>query len=1136
MKGILILVFLMIVNLNIVAQPEYLNFRHITTDQGLSSNTITKIFQDSYGFIWIGTYAGVHRFDGITFKIYVNDPQNPRSLPHNIAESFYEDDDKVLYIGTHYGLCKYDRIADEFHSFYHDKNSILYNKYMNIRSIVKYKNYLLLGTEYGLYFFDPKKNYLKQYLTDSSLNSIRTSNIEYIYKDSKERIWIGTVKGIILFDEKNNNFKNIDKDVNGIKKYANLIVTSIIEDNEKNIWCGTTEGLFLVIEKNNQFYLKKFYFDAGKYSKNYNNIKCLFIDSEKNFWIGTENGGLNFFNKKNEEFKHFGIDENNILSLNNESIWTIYEDNNKNLWIGTFAGGINLKTINSNAFRLYSYIRGSKNGLSGNSIRNFLEEKDDKVWICIDGGGLNLLDLKTGKFEIYNMDNANFTSNAILSIARDKNSNLLWLSSWMGGIMLFDPNKKRVIKSYTTANSKIPVDNIYSIYIDEKDNNCLWLGTYFKGIVKFDIKRNEVEIFDQSNYSIGNNIVYKITSYKKDSLLIITPSSFDIFDKRNKKFISYSYANNRGISHLNVQDVFFENDTSIWIATEYGLNRFNPLNEKFYHYYIQNGLPSNNIRAIAKDKYSFLWVATNKGLCRFNPYTNESYVYTTEDGLQGNDFNIYSMYADTKGRIFVGGQKGFNIIYPEKIVINKSFSPIYITRIDIFNKPISSKKINKPIYLLDTLFLTYKDKVITFHFRTLDYSAPHKIGYKYKLENFDKNWQELSNKYDVTYTNLKPGKYVLKIISTNSNGIWNSKSKDLHIIVKPPFYDTVVFKTIVLLITILLIYLYFIYKTRKINRQRELLEKLVNERTLEIQEKNELLLKQRDELNKINAELEERQFKIMEQAEELRVQKENLESLNLSLQNMNNLLEERQQQIVEQSEELKRLNSSKDKLISVIAHDLRNPLNTLMGFSEILVYQYNNLDDEKKLKFLKIIHTTAKNMFLLLENLLQWARAQTHSISFNPEIFSINELIDENIALFHEQAFLKNNVIKNNVDEDLKVYADRNMINTVIRNILSNAIKFTENGVITIDIEKFHDYIKIKISDTGKGIPHERLSNLFDVTVSSTTSGTRGETGTGLGLLLCKEFVEKNNGRIEISSKVGEGTTVSFTLPLSNNN
>lgn len=152
MKGILILVFLMIVNLNIVAQPEYLNFRHITTDQGLSSNTITKIFQDSYGFIWIGTYAGVHRFDGITFKIYVNDPQNPRSLPHNIAESFYEDDDKVLYIGTHYGLCKYDRIADEFHSFYHDKNSILYNKYMNIRSIVKYKNYLLLGTEYGLYF------------------------------------------------------------------------------------------------------------------------------------------------------------------------------------------------------------------------------------------------------------------------------------------------------------------------------------------------------------------------------------------------------------------------------------------------------------------------------------------------------------------------------------------------------------------------------------------------------------------------------------------------------------------------------------------------------------------------------------------------------------------------------------------------------------------------------------------------------------------------------------------------------------------------------------------------------------------------------------------------------------------------
>lgn len=1133
MRNISTIVVFTLISLFVNAQPEFLNFRHITTDQGLYSNTITKIFQDSYGFIWIATYAGVHRYDGITFKVYINDPNNPRSLPHNIAEAFYEDNDKVLYIGTHSGLCIYDRIADEFYSFYNDKNSILYKKYMNVRSIIKHKQYLLLGTDMGLYFFNPEQNYLKQYLADSSYNAMSTSNIEYLFKDSKGRIWIGTVKGINLFNEINDKFIIIDKDIDGIQRYTNLFVTSILEDDEKNIWCGTTEGLFLVVEKNNQYYLKKFYFNAGKYSKNYNNIKCLFIDSEKNFWIGSENGGLNFFNIKTGEFKHFGLDENNILSLNNESIWTIYEDNNKNLWIGTFAGGINLKTINSNAFRLYSYIRGSKNGLSGNSIRNFLEEKDDKVWICIDGGGLNLLDLKTGRFEIYNMDNANFTSNAILSIARDKNSNLLWLSSWMGGIMLFDPNKKRVIRSYTTSNSNIPVDNIYSIYVDDEDNNCLWLGTYYKGIVKFDTKNNSYEVFDQTKYSIGNNIVYKIIKYKKDSLFLVTPSSFDIFDKKNKNFISYSNANNSGISHLNVQDVFLENDTSIWIATEYGLNRFNPLKKKFYHYYIKDGLPSNNIRAISKDRYSFLWIATNKGLCRLNPYTKESYVYTVDDGLQGNDFNIYSMYTDSKGRIFIGGQKGFNVVYPEKIKIDKKFAPIYITRIDIFNEPLSHRKINKPIYLQDTVFLNYKDKVVTFHFRTLDYSAPYKIKYKYKLENFDKDWQELTNKYDVTYTNLKPGKYILKILSTNNIGVWNTNSKNLYIIVKPPFYDTITFKIVILLFFIVLIYLYVIYKTKKIIKQRELLEKLVNERTLEIQEKNELLLKQRDELNKINAELEERQFKIMEQAEELRVQKENLESLNLSLQSMNNLLEERQQQIEEQSEELKRLNSSKDKLISVIAHDLRNPLNTLMGFSEILVYQYNNLDDEKKLKFLKIIHTTAKNMFLLLENLLQWARAQTHSISFNPEIFIINELINENIALFHEQAYLKNNVIKNNIDEDLKVYADRNMINTVIRNILSNAIKFTENGVITINVEKYNDYIKIKISDTGKGIPQERLSNLFDVTVSSTTSGTRGETGTGLGLLLCKEFVEKNNGRIEIYSKVGEGTTISFTLPLS---
>jgi len=1127
-----LIAFEIVFSIKVFCQPEILNFKHITTDNGLSSNTITQIFQDSYGFIWVGTYAGINRFDGITFKVYFNDPTSHKSLPHNIVESFFEDKNKNLYIGTHNGLCKYNRITDDFDSYYYDKNSPLYNKYMNVRSIAEYNNCLLLATDNGFYVFNPIKNILKQYLYDSTVNSISSNNVQFVYKDTKNRIWLATGNGLNLFDIEKEIFTLINIDIDGKSKYHNLFITSILEDENNNIWCGTIDGLFLVVEKNNEFYLKKFYFNAGIYSKNYNNIKCLFIDSKNNFWIGTENGGLNFFDRKTEKFKHFGIDENNVRSINNESIWTIYEDNNKNLWVGTFAGGINLKTINSDAFQLFTYLPGKKNSLSGNSIRNFLEDSNNKIWICIDGGGLNLLDLNTGKFFVYNMENCNFSSNAILSVVKDKKNGLLWISSWGGGLMLFDPQRNKVVKTYVTNNSNIPVDNIYSIWID--DDNCLWLGTYFKGLVKFDPEKNIFEIFDQTKYSIGNNIIFKVVGFKKTYLLLLTPSSFDIFDKKNKTFKSYSYANNSGISHLNVQDIYVENDTSIWIATEYGLNRFNPVTEKFCHFFTKDGLPSNNIRAVIKDKFSYFWVATNKGLCRFNPETKESYVYTIDDGLQGNDFNIYSMYEDSKGRIFIGGQKGFNIIHPDKIEINKLFSPIYITNIEIFNNPISTEKIRKPVYLIDTLYLSHRDRIVTFHFRTLDYVSPVKIKYKIKLENFDRDWLELSNKYDITYTNLKPGKYVLKIFATNSDGLWNKKSKDLVIIVTPPFYNTIIFKILILIFVVFIIYFYVLIRTKKIIKQRELLEKLVKERTFEIQEMNELLLRQRDELNKINAELEERQTKIIEQAEELKVQKENLEYLNSSLQQINNLLEERQQQIEEQSEELKKLNNSKDKLISIIAHDLRNPLNALIGFSEILIYQYNKIEDEKKLRFLKIIYTTAKNMFMLLENLLQWARSQTHSISLNPEVFVINELIDENIALFREQAYLKNNVIKNDIYDTIKVYADKNMINSVIRNLLSNAIKFTENGLIRIYAEKYENFIKIFVSDTGKGISQERLATLFDITGSTPTTGTRGESGTGLGLLLCKEFVEKNGGIINVVSKEGEGTTISFTLPTNN--
>ncbi len=263
------------------------------------------------------------------------------------------------------------------------------------------------------------------------------------------------------------------------------------------------------------------------------------------------------------------------------------------------------------------------------------------------------------------------------------------------------------------------------------------------------------------------------------------------------------------------------------------------------------------------------------------------------------------------------------------------------------------------------------------------------------------------------------------------------------------------------------------------------------------------------------------------------------------LQEINRLLEERQEEIIHQSEvlaaqaqnltvtntELERLNKTKDKFFSIIAHDLRNPFNAIMGFSDLLCSDFSKMDDKQKLGLLELINLSSESAYNLLDNLLQWARTQTDKIKFNPEYFDLSEVIKLVIDLHGLIAEKKQVTIENTVPPSTRVYADRNMIHTVIRNLISNAIKFShKGGKVFLSSFENGDMTEVVIRDEGIGMSRENLSMLFRIDTYYSTSGTSGESGTGLGLIICKEFVEKNNGRIRATSKEGHGTAISFTL------
>jgi signal transduction histidine kinase len=258
--------------------------------------------------------------------------------------------------------------------------------------------------------------------------------------------------------------------------------------------------------------------------------------------------------------------------------------------------------------------------------------------------------------------------------------------------------------------------------------------------------------------------------------------------------------------------------------------------------------------------------------------------------------------------------------------------------------------------------------------------------------------------------------------------------------------------------------------------------------------------------------------------QEIKIRKQNKKLLEL-----NASLEE---QVAQRTEELREANAAKDKFFSIIAHDLKSPFNALLGLSDAMLENWEIFENEDKLEFVQDIHNTSKNTYALLQNLLEWSRSQIGSLQINPEVFNPVELVNENIMVLKQHADTKQISITNKINNEVLCQADKNMISTVFRNLISNAIKFTNpQGNITITGCTKNEYHEFSVTDNGIGMNEKTKDDLFKLNSKTQRAGTSEESGTGLGLLLCKEFVEKNGGEIAVTSKENEGSTFSFTLP-----
>ena len=849
-----ILIFFLVINSLIVqAQGDDLIFDQIFLEQGLSQSIVKCILQDEEGFIYFGTEDGLNRYDGYTFTVMRNNPQDTNSLSYNDINAMCLDKEGNIWIGTfNSGLNKYNPFTKKIIRFTHDHNFTNTISHNNITAICADSSGIIwVGTDNGLNKLIPKDSNKDEYFIErishqpGNPKSLSHNTIYSLMLDLSSNLWVGTEDGLNLITHDQIKSKQIEfehfKSANGFNALSNNTIRVIYQDKNGVIWIGTDRGLNAVIKNGKEEisgFRRYLRIPNDNKSLSHNEIYALCEDNSGKLWIGTNGGGLNILDTDRKTFTRYFHDPLDQRSLSYNEIRSLFYDKSGTIWIGTYGSGIDKVSRGAGEFILYKYRPDDQNSLSHPIVWSIYEDNNGILWIGTHGGGLNKLDRKNNNYTYYrhNPNNQNSLSNDIVRVVFEDSEGTFWIGTHGGGVNKLNP-KTNTFKTYRhdpDNTNSLALDEIRSIYEDK--SGTIWVGTYGKGLDKFN---KETETFSHfvndpnNNQSLSNNFIRTIYEDRSRNLWIGTEGGgLNKFDRATNTFQNFKAELNDS-SSLNSNYIFTIHESPegiLWLGTwGGGLNRFNVKDNKVEHFTTKDGLPSNAVYGILEDEKGNLWLSTNNGISRFNPKTKTFNNYNVKDGLQNNEFNGGAYFISKSGEMFFGGINGFNSFYPKNIKDNTFIPPVVITSFQKFNKEV---EFDKPIYSVDKIDLSYEDYVFSFEFASLDFSAPEKNEYAYKMEGLDKDWVTTSSaRRFATYTTLPPGKYVFRVKGSNSDGVWNEAGTSISITIHPPFWMTWWFRGLILLIIVICIYLLYKKRVKNLEEKRKALSERLEEKT-----------------------------------------------------------------------------------------------------------------------------------------------------------------------------------------------------------------------------------------------------------------------------------------------------------------
>ncbi|MBN1416866.1 MAG: hypothetical protein JW973_17340 [Bacteroidales bacterium] len=1049
-------------------QLQSLKFQKISNPGSLTNNWINNIIKDADGYLWFATENGVARYDGTNVSNYYYDQKDAGSIYGNFIVSFLLDKNNQLWIGTDLGLVVYNKTCDNFQRIVTD---VPYESRYYISDLeLLPDNTVIAITNNRVLYYDRESGYLKHFISMYDIPELdNTDAFSQCFIDPVSgHLWISSIKKFIIAEYPSRKISYLDHPC-GLVRNTTL-------SGKSTLWISCQNGLFSLDLKTRE--ISRFLPEEKEYRNFFEKeIREFIQDSDGNYWVATDKEGIIYYQKKTARCIRYYHKEFDDQSLNGNLIRKIFIDDCGILWVGMQYAGINYAVLsNPKEFFTYQVIPEQANTISSNVVTSILEDRDNNLWLGTDGNGLNIIEQATGKVKVLYADERKsngISTNSILALYQDSNGNI-WAGGYMGAICCYNPLTRKW-KQYPVICSQPGCDGLHDVRMFMEDSkHRLWIATNGHGLFMFDYRNEKFRFHSTIDGKIIDDHVLSLCEDSAGKLWVGTYNGACLLDPENytSLFFDYSEFSPTGLSNNWIYCIHRDRKDRIWLGTSYGLNQYNYDRRTFTRYYASDGLAGNVIDGILEDDEGNLWITTNNGISKFNPDSMKFLNLYREDGLPGNEFIHGSYYKSRSGEMFFGSNDGLVSFHPSHIRPDRNIPPIVILDVLVFFRSISKDYLcNADLQETGrkTIRLSYRQSTVTFNYTALNYLNPRNNKFSYILEGYERNWNDVGNRREATYTNLRPGHYVFRVKGCNNDGICNDTGDSIELIISPPWWGTWLFR-IFLGVTLFLSLLGLYYwRLNTIVRQKAKLEFLVNKRTAELHKKNDEL----DEMNKMN-----------------------------------------------------------DRILSIIAHDLKSPFNTIMGFTELLVKKGDKVDDNYRYKYIGYMQASLKKILVLMENLLLWSSSQLKGTAINPVLFSLTEQISKNIELINDSAIQKSITVNLATQKDYRVKADVNMIDAVIRNLLSNAVKFSNhNDIITVDVKAVDSEIICTVTDHGMGMDEKELQLLFSFDSRKLKAGTDREQGSGLGLVICHDFIIRNGGRIWVESKQGEGSTFSFAIP-----